>query len=194
MDPNEVLTKAWTAVQESGVPESLYETAFKEAVALIAKPVANQPKAALANEAATNGGEEIPAADSDALLTKFATESGIDFDELAAVFYFDGAGAPHLSVAARKLGATITKQAQAAATALVAAYFFARDETQVGVDKVFAEAKSLKCLDKNFNRHMGSVAGATLSGPAGAKVLRARQNDIQEALRTVVNTVRGTKE
>jgi hypothetical protein len=35
MEPNEILKKAWEAVQASGVPESMHEAAFREAVAII---------------------------------------------------------------------------------------------------------------------------------------------------------------
>src|SRR5437660_9597570 len=35
MEPNEILKKAWAAVQASGVPESMQDTAFKEAVAIL---------------------------------------------------------------------------------------------------------------------------------------------------------------
>jgi hypothetical protein len=35
MEPNEILKKAWEAVRDSGVPESMQDTAFKEAVAIL---------------------------------------------------------------------------------------------------------------------------------------------------------------
>ncbi|WP_204374527.1 hypothetical protein, partial [Leucobacter musarum] len=38
MEASDVLTRAWAAVQASGVPESLYEPAFREAVLLLTNP------------------------------------------------------------------------------------------------------------------------------------------------------------
>lgn len=203
MEANEVLTKAWAAVKESGVPESLYEAAFKEAVALIAKPASDGPagergqrpnSGASANSGAAQD-ETVKSSDTDAALQRFASESGIDASELIEVFYFDPDGTPHLNVAGRKLGSSTTARAKAVATAITAAYYFADDEVQISVEKIRAECERLKCYDvKNFYNHMGSATGTVLSGAGNSRALRAKPNEIEAALRSVVNTIRGTKE
>lgn len=200
MEADEVLTKAWSAVQASGVPEGLYEVAFREAVALLkgtsgARRAAPPADGTAAAEGANDGVVEAAPADTEALIQKFADESGIDVSELVEVFFFDADGSAHLNVAGRKLGESTAAKAKAVATAIAAAYHYAADEPTVSVELIRAECTRLKCFDKkNFFAHMGAAPGTVLSGSGSSRVLRIKSNEIEAALRTVVNVARKTKE
>lgn len=201
MEASEVLTKAWSAVQASGVPEGLYEVAFREAVALLKGTNGTRLKAPLVDEAgapaeaATEGAAEAAQVDTEALIQKFADESGIDTAELVEVFFFDADGTAHLNVAGRKLGESTAAKAKAVATAIAAAYHYAADEPSVSVELIRTECTRLKCFDKkNFFTHMGSAPGTVLSGSGSSRVLRIKSNEIEAALRAVVNVARKTKE
>lgn len=201
MEASEVLTKAWSAVQASGVPESLYEVAFREAVALLksSNGARRTPPPAVGGtadrEAATEAGEEVAQVDTEALLQTFADESGIDIAELVEVFFFDADGTAHLNVAGRKLGESTAAKAKAVATAIAAAYHYSADEPSVSVELIRAECTRLKCFDKkNFFTHMGSAPGTVLSGSGSSRVLRIKSNEIESAVRAVVNLARKTKE
>lgn len=203
MDAGEVLSKAWQAVQSSGVPESLYSTAFKEAVEILKsakapaaardgiKSLEKESKAATPGEVETPEGAPI---DADALVAKLAQESQITEDELAEAVFFDPNGASHLNVAARKLGDTTTVRAQAVATMLTGVAFFGHDQNSIPAETVRLECIRLGCYDKkNFYRHMSSVPGAILSGSGSSRVLRAKPADIRDAMHKVVNLARGVK-
>jgi len=200
MEADEVLTKAWSAVQASGVPEALYEVAFREAVALLkgtngARRAASPADGTAAADGANDGAVEAAPVDTEALIQKFADESGIDVSELVEVFFFDADGSAHLNVAGRKLGESTAAKAKAVATAIAAAYHYAADEPTVSVELIRAECTRLKCFDKkNFFAHMGAAPGTVLSGSGGSRVLRIKSNEIEAALRTVVNVARKTKE
>lgn len=203
VEVNEILAKAWAEVQKANLPKELQEFAFKEAIGLLTTD-AKPPRARVTGtgpdgpkkktEEDTDAAPAPDPVDSDALFTAFATETGIDQEALEEVFFFDANGLPAVNAPARKLGVTITSQAQTAATALVAANYFVRNETSTPLSRVKSECERLKCHDKNFVRHMGKVTGATLSGPADNRVLRARAGEIAAALSTVVNSIRGVKE
>lgn len=205
MEANEVLTKAWSAVQGSGVPEDLYEVAFREAVALIKATNGLRQPSLRADEAgagagvgakvATEGSAEGVEVDTEALIHKFAEESGVDLAELVEVFFFDADGTAHLNVAGRKLGESTASKAKAVATAIAAAYHYSVDEPSVSVELIRAECNRLKCFDKkNFFAHMGAAPGTVLSGSGSSRVLRIKSSEIETALRAVVNVARKTKE
>ncbi len=202
MEVSEVLTKAWAAVVESGVPPEMQETAFKAAIDLImpAKPGASRPNAAPPSPPAAGAaaGEEAagaPAAtaDTEALFRTLATESGIDQTALEEVFYFDPAtGAPHINVAGRKLGTTTTSKTQAIATGLSAVNYYVTDQPNLSIEVVRAECQAKSAYDQpNFNRHIGSAPGVTLSGSGASRVFRVKPTEIEAAFRAMVNTARG---
>jgi len=201
VDAEEVLTKAWAAVEASGVPKELYELAFKEAVGLLSKTVMAQPVSRAEylvpkqGSSSEQGLADNQPADQSPSVQHFANESGIPVGELEEVFYFDPDGTPHLNVAGRKLGESTASKAKAVATALAAAYHFSHDDPQVAVDVIKSECERLKCYDKkNFWAHMGASPATVLSGAGSTRVLKVKSSEIAAALRTVVNSARGTKE
>jgi hypothetical protein len=201
VEATEVLSKAWAAVQESGVPEHLQEIAFKEAVTLLKppggarRPAADNSTRSPDTQIIGEASDPAPLVDVDELMDKFSTESGISSSELIEVFFFDPDGTAHLNVAARRLGDSTAAKAKAVAAAIAAAYHFASDEPLVPVELIRAECIRLKCFDKkNFFTHMGNTPGTVLSGTGSGRVLRIKSTEIEGALRAVVNLARGAKD
>lgn len=203
MEADEILAKAWQAVQSSGVPEELYETAFKEAVEILMGTNGTTPTKSVVptpvkkGKSPSQGEGEITegeAVDLDLLTAKLARESQITAEELVESVFFDPNGATHLNVPARKLGDTTTARAQAVATVLTGVAFFGHDLNSVPAETARLECVRLGCYDKkNFYKHMGSVPGAILSGSGSSRVLKAKPADIREAMHKVVNLARGVK-
>jgi hypothetical protein len=200
MDAREVLTQAWDAVQQSGVPESLYDTAFKEAVSLISAPAgrrSNPPKPPAGSgggEASTDesGTENL---DTDALTQIIADEAELDVAQLIEFLYFDPDGTPHINVPGRKLGSTDAAKAKAIATTFAAVAYFGMDEPSVTLAPVRAEAIRLKAYqENNFAAHMKGVPGTVLSGSGATRVLKVKPNDIKTAFRAVVASALGSFE
>ncbi|WP_407358040.1 hypothetical protein LTA6_002631 [Microbacterium sp. LTA6] len=192
MDAKDILKRAWTAVEESGVPEALQETAFRIAVEIErgggaptrsqnAVPAVNQaPRPGVVpepHEPSSGISEADPGPlgfDEEATWSKFADEAEIDRELLEQLFYFDGRTV-HLNVKAHKLSESKPAQMRAVAFALTVAYNYALDIVPLETAVVRSECERLKCLDpKNFGKYMGSVDGLTASGPASKRVLKAK--------------------
>ncbi|WP_120493322.1 hypothetical protein [Microbacterium phyllosphaerae] len=192
MGAKDILKNAWSAVEESGVPEALQETAFRIAVeielggdtpnrdqsrapALTHKPkpegVSQSDESLSRNPDADNGAAGF---DEEATWVKFADEAEIDRELLEQLFYFNGRTV-HLNVKAHKLSESKPAQMRAVAFALTVAYNYALDIVPVETAAVRSECERLKCLDtKNFGTYMGSVDGLTASGPPAKRVLKVK--------------------
>lgn len=192
MDAKNILQRAWTAVEESGVPEALQETAFRIAVDIERGGTAPTRSESAASDAGYAPGPAVvsppaqPSAgeseadpgvqefDEEATWAKFADEAEIDRELLEQLFYFDGRTV-HLNVKAHKLAGSKPAQMRAVAFALTVAYNYALDIVPLETAVVRAECDRLKCLDtKNFGTYMGSVDGLTVSGPTTKRVLKAK--------------------
>lgn len=210
MAVSDLIAEAWKAVKDAGVPETLHEVAFKEAMSVLtagtsqanAKPAVGGGAAAGATKAKAKAsarrettedeviGTVLP---DDDLFDKFSKETGIPRQELEEVFYFDG-GKPILNGPARKLGGNLASQARTVAIAITAAYHYALDARDVPAAKIADECKRLKCWDTdNFSSYMAKEKAVNFIGPRGKKVFRIKQPDTVEALKTTVNSIRGVQ-
>lgn len=210
MAVSDLIAEAWKAVQDAGVPESLQEVAFKEAMAVltagppskVAKPAGTATSIAVAPKGKSKGrtrtqapvapaaaiGTVLPDAD---LFEKFSSETGIPRSELEEVFYFDQ-GKPILNGPARRLGSNVAAQSRTVAIGITAAYHYALDVRDVPSTRIADECKRLKCWDTdNFSANMGKEKSVNFIGPRGKKVFRVKQPDTIEALKTIVSAVRG---
>ena len=189
LDAEQILTTAWRAVESSGVPQELQQTAFQLAVEITrgaapsAAPVVPAPQQPVPlAPPLPPAGEQIPdptaaepsPASEDDLWAKFAEESDVDREELEALFYLADEQV-HLNMKAHKLAPSKPSQMKAVAFALAVAYNFVFDRTALDTTVVRAESERLKCLDKkNFGTYMGSIEGLTTSGPASKRVLKMK--------------------
>lgn len=198
MDVEELLARAWAAVEKAGIPEPLQEYAFKEALARLSgqflTPVAsNGIGNGSINDAPPGNGEGQPGTargSDEERFAKFAHESGIALADLERVFYFAN-GEPHLNGPRAKLGKNTSEQAKAVAVALTAAYDYALDRKPIGDDVVRAEAVRLKCdLDGNWARTMSGIAGVSWVGANRQKQFKVK-GDTAETLRKIVTVALG---
>lgn len=195
MEIEELLARAWGAVEKAGIPEPLQEYAFKEALTRLSQSgqVAEQKR----DE--TPRPEDKPDVDSadtsidltvDQLFKKFAHESSIDIADLERVFYFAD-GVPHLNGPRSKLGNNASSQARAIAAALTAAYDYALDLTPIADQLVRDEAERLKVdLGRNWSKRMDGAPGVSWIGPARQKQFKTKA-DAQDVLKKIVASALG---
>ncbi|TAJ48673.1 MAG: hypothetical protein EPO52_11220 [Herbiconiux sp.] len=192
MDVEELLARAWGAVEKAGIPEAIQEYAFKEALTLLsAAPVA--PPDDLWD--AEKGDEEKDSTSdqrSDAqLFEKFSQESGVLVDHLERLYYFED-GTPHVNGPRSRFGANVADQARAVALALTSAYDFAMDRPGVPAATVRAECERLKCdPGSNWVKVMNALTTVNYVGAPGKKTLRTK-NDTAEALQKLALSVLST--
>lgn len=201
MEASEVLSKAWAAVVDAALPPEIHETAFKAAIQLIS-PTSAEPQAprmstvasepAAANHGASSGSTSAATGN---IFANFAAESNIDQTALEEVFYFDADETPHINVPGRKLGNNNAMKARAIATGLTAARYYVSDQSTLAVEVVRAECQTKGVYDQgNFSAQIASTPGVTVSGTGAARVFRVKANEIEAALRAMVNAVRGVSE
>ncbi|WP_295842865.1 hypothetical protein [uncultured Microbacterium sp.] len=198
MEVEELLARAWGAVEKAGIPQPLQEYAFKEALARLggqASLPTPSPKAqhAASSDAPRDTGEIAPRASAGDLsdpFSKFSHESGISVEDLERVFYFSEDGLPHINVPRSKLGRTSTEQQKVVAVAITAAYDYVRDERPISEDVARAEATRLKVDLANWARTMGGVQGIGWTGAARQKQFKAN-GSTPEALKKVVAAILG---
>lgn len=195
MDVEELLARAWGAVEKAGIPEPLHEYAFKEALSRLSGQVSTPPSPAGRNGGAGEGRGEEPVGEaggsssiaSDELFVKFSNESEISVADLERVFYFSD-GKPHLNGPKSKLGKAASDQAKAVAVALTAAYDYALDK-QVSDEVVRAEAVRLKCdLGGNWARTMNGLSAVSWVGASRQKQFKTKA-DTTEALKKLVSSI-----
>lgn len=202
MDVEELLARAWQAVEKAGIPEPLHEYAFKEAVTRLSvwapgdestppKPPKAVKQVALAGEASKS--DESAGRSDKRLFSKFAQESGVPEDQLERLFYFEG-GVPHVIGPKARFGSNIADQARAVSLALTAAYDYALDQQNIAASLVRAECERLKCdPGSNWNKAMNNLTTVNYVGAPGKRTMRAK-SDTGEALQKLAKSALGIAE
>jgi hypothetical protein len=197
VDVEELLARAWAAVEKAGIPEPFQEYAFKEALAHLSGQVLTPVASGGNGNGSINGappgnGEEPGTAlgTDEERFAKFARESGIALADLERVFYFAN-GEPHLNGPRAKLGKNTSEQAKSVAVALTAAYDYALDRKPIGDEVVRAEAVRLKCdLGGNWARTMSGIVGVSWVGANRQKQFKVK-GDTADTLRKIVTAALG---
>jgi hypothetical protein len=171
MEPDEILKKAWDAVKASGVPESMYDTAFREAVAILrgdegaggsagapgAKgsprkkpPARTQPtRKKAARPAAASA--SVPVPDGDTFFADLAEESGVAEKDLRDLLQLSPDGTVTVTPATRTLGGNKAEQARTVVPLVAGARRFGMNENPVSADAVRRECARKNCMDSgNF--------------------------------------------
>ncbi|WP_223694893.1 hypothetical protein [Leifsonia poae] len=195
MDVEELLARAWGAVEKAGIPEPLQEYAFKEALSRLARDdsggssgLNESPGGSKGKQLSGEPSREISSTDEE-LFAKFSAECGIAVTDLERVYYFSS-GEPHLNGPRSKLGKTSSEQAKAVALALTAAYDYALDK-QVADEVVRAEAVRLKCdLGGTWARTMNGLSAISWVGANRQKQFKAKA-DTADALKKLVAAILG---
>ncbi len=175
MEADEILRRAWAAVEKAGVPESLQEVAFREAVEILKgedSTSADTKTHKGAGPKKTQGSgpgrgrttPETPATevpDENTFFSQLAHESGIDETDLSDIFNLMPDGRVQIQQPARELGDNAADQARAVIVLVAGARSKGLGENPVSADAVRAECKRKNCYQGgNFApKHLGPLKG-----------------------------------
>ncbi|MFD7510507.1 hypothetical protein ACFV5N_14395 [Streptomyces sp. NPDC059853] len=199
MEISETLRKAWTAVEDAGLPEKIQEVAFREAVRLLAptQVVATAPTNAprtsgqtgkpgatggspgsSANGGDSNGaGSKITEAES-TILDKVEQHTGVSREKLEELVHLDN-GVLKVSLPGIKLGKNNADKTRAIAQILTIVRGFGLDENETSLEVVRAEAQRLKCYDSaNFSSQIKALNGYLITGSGTSRHIRAKSGAI----------------
>jgi hypothetical protein len=177
MEANEILRKAWEAVEKAGVPEPLQEVAFKEAVNILRDadagssasetssrgtgPAAKPKTRAKARERSQTAAvvEEIP--DEETFFARLAEESGLPETDLRDILQLASDGKVHVTPPTRLLGDSVAQQARTVIALVASARSKGLGEKPVSADAVRKECDRKHCFQQNnfAHLHLGVMKG-----------------------------------
>lgn len=186
MDPNDVLKKAWAAVENSGVPEHLQEMALRAAIEMLSSPagattspgtpsdgapvIPKGASAATEPQSAPGSGENS----SDAFFKRVARVSDFAPVDLQEVFWLDD-GVVHLVPKARDLGDSTADQMRSVALLLTAGYSWGLGASETSLDVISTECRELHCLDSaNFSARVSNFSPLIVTGASRKKVAKTK--------------------
>lgn len=199
MEVSETLKKAWTAVEDAGLPEKIQEVAFREAVRLLVptQVVAAAPAAAPSTSGETrksaqttgstgsgtsgggsNGdGSKITEAES-TILDKVEQHTGVSRAKLEELVHLDDE-VLKVSLPGIKLGKNNADKTRAITQILTIVRGFGLDEDETSLELVRAEAQRLKCYDSaNFSSQIKVLNGYLITGSGTNRRIRAKSGGI----------------
>jgi hypothetical protein len=176
MDVDELIERAWKAVEKAGVSEAAQPAALQEAVAFLREEHGSGGgrigggAAATRRKGSSRGGpgarpqrppdppvEDLP--DEDTFFATLASESGVEENELRDVLRYTG-GKVTVSPPTRMFGDSKTAQAKAITALVAGARAKGLGESSVPAGLVHDELKRKQCWDQNnFNKHLGALQG-----------------------------------
>jgi hypothetical protein len=160
MEPDEILRKAWEAVERAGVPESLQDTAFREAVDILrsddnesgGKEISTSKRRRGKGRADSRKTEEetgkVPLPDEDAFFTQLASESGVAERDLRDVLSLSDDGSVVVTTPTKDLGSSIAEQAKNVIALVASGRSVGLGERPVSAAAVRDEAKRKRCYQK----------------------------------------------
>ncbi len=197
---------AWTAVEESGVPEHMQEIAFKEALgAVLGTTVPAAPRRTAAKPSGAGGGATVTGIDGDgdgdepAVLTMdedevmraVSEETGVPVEKLEAVFHVDD-GVVKLNGPSARYGSSTADKARSIAliVTVVRKLGMGQSDTPYTVIKTACDSKHAYD-SKNFApKHMPNVVGCVVKGDNRNRRLEAKGAGIA-AFSEVIDKVLG---
>lgn len=170
MDVDELMAKAWGAVQKAGIPEPVQGVALKEAIAYLTgsdgvspnpdRPKPKVRKAASRRSAPSPAPEEpdsVP--DADEFYEQLAAESGVDEAVLRDVLHLKG-NVIHVIPPTRLLGDSKAVQTRQVVALVAGAYAHGLGISPVSAVAVRDEVKRKRCFDPaNFAARLKSMKG-----------------------------------
>lgn len=173
MDVDELIERAWKAVEKAGVSEAAQPAALQEAVAFLREHDGSGGGGNAGGEGSTrrkrgsaatrrSGPAEPPTEDlpdEDTFFATLASESGVEETELRDVLLYRG-GKVTVSPPTRKFGDSKTTQAKAITALVAGARAKGLGESTVRAELVHDELKRKQCWDQNnFNKHLRALHG-----------------------------------
>lgn len=201
MDLSKSIKTAWEAVKDSGVPEHLQESAFREALRTIlgGPQLGRQQKvdqAFVGGDSATDEpgdgmGEAAKEVSEDAVIAAVAEYTQIPSEKLEKVFHIDS-GQVKLLVNHNALGKTSADKTRAAAQIITIVRKIGMDQADTPFDVIRDECQKKHFYDaKNFaNKHLANIDGFAVKGETRNKRLEARASGIS-AFSDLVDKVLG---
>jgi hypothetical protein len=213
MEVSETLKKAWAAVEEAGLPETIQEAAFREAVRLLAPAPVMVPAGSgrVGRPGQTGGGSGgLPTGSSSTdggtstadsgditlpeneLLAKVATQTNVAQEKLEELVHVDD-GVLKISLPGIKLGKNNADKTRTIAQILTIVRGFGMDEDGTSVELIRNEAQRVKCYDSaNFSSHLSTLQGYVIAGSGTNRRIRSKAAGIQ-AFPAIVDALLGTK-
>ena len=200
MEVSETLKKAWTAVEDAGLPDHLHEVAFREAVRLLVPvPVVHAAPAAAprmssqtgksgatgggaasggSGDGSSNGDGSKTTVDEGTLLDKVAQHTGVAREKLDELVHLEG-DVLKISMPGIKLGKNNADKTRAVTQILTIVRGFGLDEHETSLELVRAEAQRLKCYDSaNFSSQVKVLTGYLITGSGTNRRIRAKSAGI----------------
>lgn len=167
MDVEELLSRAWSAVEKAGLPPELQELAFKEAISFLRAGSGGSQSlgGTLAGEpgGGARKGEAAPASrpDEAAFFRTLAQETGEDEQALRDILTLASDGHVKVVTPTRSLGQNKTEQARNVIALIATARSKGLGEHPVDTEHVRAELQRKQCYDQgNFAAtHLGKMKG-----------------------------------
>ncbi len=195
MDVDKLLKNAWKAVKDSGVPESLYETAFIRALDLLvggpapaqppivapaSRPPQQQTRApAVGATASPSAAPGAGGSEEDNFYAKLTKETEVPRPRLESVVHLDD-GLPRIALNPKKLpDGKKAGQLFIARVILTARHVFL-DEAETPFADVRAECERIGVADGNFTTYMKAMddPGLTIVGSGHKQRIKVRKNYI----------------
>lgn len=190
MDTSELLRRAWEAVEQSGVPESLHDAAFREAVEDLraregegssAAREQQQERRSRGRGRTPKGGakaateEKTALVDKDTFFANLAHESGVPEADLHDVLSLSG-GNVHVTQPTRNLGTNTAQQARTIIALVGAARAFGLGERPIDAVAVRNEVKRRNCYDQaNYAaKHLAELKGFNPGGSSSEMVTTSK--------------------
>jgi hypothetical protein len=200
MNVDELLSRAWAAVQTSDVPESLQAVAFKEAVDFLRADAGTaaqqlQPDARRAAGGRGRPGQRRAAGrgaggsnqtersgllvDEAAFFTRLAAESGVEERQLRDILQLADDGKVHVIPPARTFGSNLAEQARNVIALVAGARGRGLEERPVSAKAVREELQRRHCYDgDNFAvAHLGRLKGFNAGANRNEIVLSSKWTD-----------------
>ena len=187
MEVEELLSRAWAAVEASGVPEPVQGVALKEAIDFLRSenqtespppPPRQQQQQRRQRARGTpkppEGARDLP--DEASAFNRLADESGVDEADLRDVLQFTRDGEVHVTPPTRSLGNNLADQARTVITLVASARRIGLGENPVSAAAVRAELERKRVYNRNkfASQHLGPLKGFNAGGDYTEIVLTSK--------------------
>lgn len=192
----DMLKKAWEAVEKADVPEHVQPYAFKEAMRVIAPDSASSRRSPAGFGAHTSsgtsedaGGAAITEAE---MLDKIVVATGVDSAALEQLIHLDDDG-PRISIPGTKVAKNNADATRTVASILTVVRDFGLGEKETPVKVIRNEVDRLRVYDPaNFSKHLESLPGFQVVGTGQGRRIRSKTAGIKEFPELVDRLVNGT--
>ncbi len=188
MEVTEVLKKAWSAVEEAGLPENVQPIGFREAVRLltpdasVVQPATRSAGARVVTDDTggnSNGDDQQASVGEDEIYDRVVEHTGADRGRLEQILHLDD-GLVRVSLPGLRLGGNNAERTRTVAQILTIARGFGMEENETPLEVIRSECTRLKVYDSaNFSSHIAKLTGYVMSGSGQNRRVRAKSPGIQ---------------